>query len=286
MARTFFSGILIVLSVIFLILSVVGIGAIWFYNEPLTRDVNGQLTEIDLELGQAQATLVSSEKELQRALRIVDGAQEALDKLNAKSDTAEGLLDSIQSTLDDRLLPELKTTRERIASARASLESLQSVLSGVSSFLPGLDLNMPDKMLTDLIASTVSLDTEIINVEALATQASTFVSDSSYLLEGDLSETRDSLQSFLTSIQLYEKKVERWREQENYVLESAPKWIDQASIALTVFLLWFGISQFGLLLHGLSLRRGNDPFQVLRRRPFIVVEQESEEVGTTRDIAD
>ena len=228
MARTFFAAILIVFSVIFLILSVAGIGAIWFYNEPLTREVTGQLKEIDLELGQAQATLVSSEKELQRALRIVDGAQEALDKLNAKSDTAEGLLESIQSTLDDRLLPELKTTRERIASARASLESLQSVLAGVSSFLPGLDLNMPDKMLTDLIASTMSLDTEITNVEALATQASTFVSDSSYLLEGDLSETRDSLQSFLTSIQLYEKKVERWREQENDVLESAPKWIDQA----------------------------------------------------------
>jgi hypothetical protein len=273
MVRRFFTGILIVLSVLFLVASVVGIGAIWFYNEPLTREVTGLLKEIDLELGQAQATLVSSEKELQRALRIVDSAQAALEKLNAQSDSAESLLDGIQNTLDDRLLPELKTTRTRIETARATLENLQSLLAGVGGFIPGVDLNLPDQMLADLIDSARSLDTEIANVEVLATQASTFVSDTSYLLGGDLSETQDSLKTFLASIQDYEKKVARWREQENQLLEGAPKWIDQGSIILTIFLLWFGLSQFGLLLHGLSLQRGDNPFEVLRRRPRSVVER-------------
>jgi len=273
MVRRFLTALLIVLSAIFLLLSLVGMGAIWFYNEPLTRAVTGQLKEIDIELGQAQATLVSSEKELARALRIVDSAQAALEKLNAQSDNAESLLDTIQNTLDDRLLPELKTTRTRIDTARATLENLQSILAGVGGFIPGVDLNLPDKMLADLIDSARSMDTEIANMEALATQASTFVGDSSYLLGGDLSETQDSLNTFLSSIQDYEKKVARWREQENQVLEGAPKWIDQGSIILTVFLFWFGISQFGLLLHGLSLQRGENPFQLLRRRPLSVVER-------------
>jgi chromosome segregation ATPase len=252
MARKILSGILIALSALFLVVSVVGIGAIWIYTEPLTREVTGQLKEVDLELAQAEATLASSEQELERALRIVDSAQAALEKLTQQTESAESLFDGIQSTLDDRLIPELKTTRGRIETARTTLESLQSILANVSGLIPGLDLGVPDKILTDLIASTRSLDTEIANVEALATQASTFVGDTSYLLGGDLTETRDSLQNFLSAIQSYEKKVTRWREQDQQLIEDAPKWIDQASIARP-FPLWFGLSKH-LLLHGLSIR--------------------------------
>ena len=268
MLRRIFAGLLILLSAIFLVLSLVGIGAIWYYNEPLTREVTGQLAEVDRELALAEATLKSSEKELQRALRIVDTTQAALEKLTEQSDSAESLLDRIQSTLDDRLLPELKTTRSRIVDARTTLESLQTILTGVSNFLPGMDLNVPNSTVANLIASTESLDTEIANMEVLATQASTFVSDTSYLLGGDLTETRESLQSFLSAIQDYEQKVARWREQGEDMLENTPKWIDQASIVLTVFLSWFALSQLGLLLHGLALQHGVNPFRPwYRARP-------------------
>jgi F0F1-type ATP synthase membrane subunit b/b' len=276
MARKILSGILIALSAIFLVLSIVGVGAIWFYKEPMTRTVTGRLTELDTELAQAQATLQSSEKELQRALRIVDDAQAALEKMAKQTGSAKSLFDNIQSTIDDKLLPDLKTTRQRIDSARTTLESLQSVLKSVSGFIPGIDLNAPAKTLTDLIASTHSLDTEIANMEVLATQASTFVSDTSFLLGGDLTETRTSLQNFVAYIQEYEKKVSGWRDQDKDLLKKAPIWIDRASVILTVFLLWFGLSQFGLLLHGLSLQRGADPFYVLREKPVSVVEEHEE----------
>jgi len=275
-ARKILAGILIALSAIFLVLSVVGIGAIWFYKGTLTRELTSRLTEIDAQLAQAQATLQSSEKELQRALRIVDAAQAALEKMAQQTGSAKSLFDSIQSTIDDKLLPDLKTTRERIDSARTTLESLQSVLKSVSGFIPGVDLNAPTKTLTDLIASTHSLDTEISNVEALATQASTFVSDTSFLLGGDLTETRTSLQNFIAYTQEYQKKVAGWRDQDKDLLDRTPRWIDQASIILTIFLLWFGLSQFGLLLHGLSIQRGEDPLYVLRRNRISLVEENEE----------
>jgi chromosome segregation ATPase len=276
MARKILSGILIALSAIFLALSVVGIGAIWFYNEPLTREVTGRLTEIDSQLAQAQATLQSSKKELQRALRIVDSAQTSLEKMAKQTGSAKNFFDYIQSTIDDQLLPDLKTTRQRIDSARTTLESMQSVLKSVGSLIPGLDLNAPTKVITDLIDSTHSMDTDIANVETLATQASTFVSDTSFLLGGDLTETRTSLQNFIAYIQDYEKKVEGWRNQDKQLLERAPKRIDQASIVLTIFLIWFGFSQFGLLLNGLSIQRGENPLLVLRRRESILVEEVEE----------
>lgn len=265
MARRIFAGILILLSAIFLVSSLVGIGAIWYYNEPLTREVTGQLGQIDLELAQAEATLKSSKQELERALRIVDTTEAALEKLAEQSESAESLFERIQSTLDDRLLPELRTTRSRIEEARSTLENLQGVLTGISNFIPGVDLNLPDEMLTGLITSARSMDTEIANVEVLATQASTFVADTGFLLGGDLTQTRDSLQSFLSSIQDYEKKVTRWREQGADIREKAPKWIDQASILLTVFLFWFGLSQVSLLLHGIAMQRGMDPLLAIRR---------------------
>jgi chromosome segregation ATPase len=265
MVRRIFAGILILLSAILLVASMAGIAAIWYYNEPLTREVTGQLKEIDVELAQAEATLQSSEKELQRALQIVDASQEALEKLTQQSEGAGSLLDNIQSSLDDRLLPELKTTRGRIEEARNTLEDLQTLLASVSSFLPGIDLNGLTSTLTNLIASAESLDTEIANMEVLATQASTFVSDTSYLLGGDLTQTRQSLQTFLSAIQDYEKKVKGWREQGAQVIENTPNWIDQASIALTIFLVWFGISQFSLLLHGIAMQRGMDLLMAVRR---------------------
>ena len=279
MARKILAGFLIVLSAIFLVLSLVGIGAIWFYKGAATREATGRLTEIDAELAQAQATLKSSEQELQRALRLVDAAQTALEKVAKQTGSTKKLFDSIQSSIDDQLLPDLKATRQRVESARTTLEHLQSVLLSIKSItglIPGLDLNAPTKTVTDLIASTHSLDTDISNVEGLATQASTFVSDTSFLLGGDFTSTRTSLQNFVTYIQEYEKKVVDWRDQDKYLLERAPQWINQAAIILTIFLFWFGLSQLGLLLHGLSIQRGVDPFYGLRRRQVSLVEENEE----------
>ena len=266
MARKILSLTLIVLSSIFFLLGVVGIVAAWVYNEPLTQAVTGQLREIDNELSQAEVTLESTQTELERALRIVDSAEQALEKLAQQSTNAESLFENIQGTLDGRLIPELKTTRERLNAARMSLEDLQSTLNGISSLIPGLDLGAPGNILTGLIASTKSLDSEIANVEAVAQQASTFVSDTSYLMGGDLTETRNSLENFLAAAAEYQQKVAGWRAQVADLIEASPIWIDRTSISLTVFLVWFGLSQLGLLLHGLSIRRGDNPLEVLRRR--------------------
>ncbi len=275
MAQKILSWVLVILSGLFLLASVIGLIAVWAYNEPLTREVTRQLRDIDSQLTQAQTTLDSSEQELARALRIVDAAQAALEKLASQTDSADSLLDSIQSTLDDKLLPELKTTRGRIDSARAALQQLQSLLAGLQTFVPGVDLSAPDKILSDLIASADSLGTEISNVEELGRQASLFVSDTSFLLGGDLTSTRESLQIFLATIQEYQTKLSDWREQVTYLIDGTPKWIDQGSVALTILLLWFGISQFGLILHGLNWQRGIDPFVALRKRKIEALPEEA-----------
>jgi len=263
MARKILAWTLIVLSSIFLLLSVAGIGAAWIYNEPLTRETTLRLNKIDNELAQAEITLESTHAELERALRLVDAAQTALEQLAEQSTSAENLLDGIQSSLDDKLLPELKKTRERLGTARNALEGLRNLLQSISS-LPFIGIEIPDQILTDLISSADTLDIEIANAEDVAKRASTFVSDTSYLLGGDLTETRDSLQTFLAAVEEYQGKVAGWRTQLVDLIDAFPIWIDRASISLTLFLLWFGLSQFGLLLHGRLILRGQNPLDVLR----------------------
>ncbi|HKY55301.1 MAG TPA: hypothetical protein VJM08_13380 [Anaerolineales bacterium] len=276
MANKFFSGVLIVLGTIFLMLSIIGMAAIWVYNEPLTLEATSRLTDINTELSQAQVGLQSSQQELERALRIVDATEKALEQLADESTDAKNVLENIQGTLDDRLIPELKTARERLVAASNTLEDLRNTIQGFGSFIP-LDLTGPDQILADLIDSATSLDSEIGEIERVAQQASVFLSDSSFILGGDLTETRKSLEEFLATTQEYEKKVTDWRKQVADLIEKTPAWIDQASVILTVFLLWFSLSQIGLIMHGLNIRRGDDPFAVLRRRPASLVERVREE---------
>jgi chromosome segregation ATPase len=267
MARKILAITLIVLSSILLIASLVGIGAAWVYNEPLTRTAITRLNEIDTTLAQIQTDLNNARLEVERALRIIESAEEALASLTQQTTDAAQLLDEVNKTLDDDLIPGLVTTRERIDDVRTTLEDLRSALEQVNS-LPFVNLNVPgDELLGNIITGVDSLDSEIVNVQELAQRASVFVSDTSYLLGGDFNETKQHLEDLLIVLKDYDRQAGDWRAQIATLIESAPRWIDNTSISITVFLLWFGFSQFGLILHGLSIRRGDDPWDVLRKEP-------------------
>lgn len=265
MARKIWSMTLMVLSTILLIASLIGVGAAWYYNNPLTEEILGRLQEIDSELTLAQSALTDAQVELERALRIVEAAETALEALSQQTAQAQDILGGVKGTIDDKLLPGLKTSRDKVDQVKGLVESLRGTLETINN-LPLVDLNLPgDEMLANIIAAADSLDAEIANVEDIARQASTFVGDTSYLLGGDLSETKTSMTNLLAVIKEYDQKITGWREQIAVWEQSMPGWIDKASISLTVFLLWFAFSQAGLFLIGYTAWKGGDPFAVLRK---------------------
>ena len=266
MTRKILSGVLIGLSSIMLVLSVVGIGAAWIYNEPLTRESTTRVKEVDSTLAQIQTDLQNAKAEVERALRIIESAEHALASLTEQSSDAKSLLEDVNSTLDDKLIPGLKTTRENISQVRGTLEDLRAALEQLNE-LPFVDLNIPgDELLASILSGMDSLDSEIANVQDLAQRASTFVSDTSYLLGGDFNETKQNLENLLLVLTDYDSQIADWRIQVGTLIEALPGWIDRASVILTVFLLWFGFSQFGLILHGLNLWKGGNPLEVLKRK--------------------
>lgn len=258
MARKIFSRILIIVSAVFFILSVLGIFAAWIYNEPLTRDALEQLNELDAELQAGESTLKSAEMELERSLRILDASEKALSQFTQND--PEAFFENVQTTLDDELVPELETAKERLIAARDTLENLRGLLNTLK-LIPFIQVPIPDQTLTDLIDSADALEAEIGDVSDLAEQASVLLDSASELFSGDFDETRLSLEGFLADVDEYQQKVRGWREQVTDVKTNLPLWIDLGSLLLTIFLLWFGLSQVSLLLHGRAILRGETPWE-------------------------
>ena len=266
MTRKILIGALIVLSSTFLILSILGVALAWIYNEPVTREATSRLQEVDSQLTQIQTDLRNAKAEVERALRIIQSAEDALASLTQQTTDAKTLLEDVNATLDDKLIPGLEATRTNITEVRNTLEDLRATLKQINE-LPFVNLSIPgDELLLSIIDQVDALDGEIVNVQDLAQRASTFINDTSYLLGGDFNETKQKLEDLVLVLAEYDQKVTDWRGQIADILESAPRWIDNASLSLTLGLLWFGFSQFGLILHGLGMRRGIDPLDVLRTK--------------------
>jgi len=261
MARKILGGTLIILSLSLLILSLIGVGGIWYYKKPLTAGSVAKLTEFERQLGQAQTALQNAQGELVRALRFVDSAEKALESLSEQTTMAKEFLDTVTGVLDKTIKPSLATSREKIDEAQKTMDDLRAAVQALNQ-IPFVNIQVPDQgILSSFTEVMDSFESEIARIEEIADQASTFLGDTSYLMGGDLQETRGNIKELQTVVDEYEAKIGDWREQVAEVIDSLPRWINRVSITLTIFLLWFSFSQFGLVLHGLNIYRGGNPLK-------------------------
>ena len=258
MKRKVLSGTLIILSSLLLISSLFGVGAAWYYNEPLTNEALAKLTEIDKELEQAQTALQNAQDELKRALRIVESAEESLASLNDQKAQAVVFLDAVTGLLDNTISPSLQTSKEKLAEVQENLDELSASIEMLNK-IPFVDMDLPDTGSLDFFVDvTNDLEKEIDNVGEMAEEASTFLNDTSYLLGGDLEETKENVQDLMEVVDEYEKKIDTWREKITTLVENLPRWLDHLSALLAIFLLWFALSQCSLIMHGLELWRSKN----------------------------
>lgn len=265
MVKKIIAGVVIGLSALLVLASVTGLGVVWYYNTPFTDAALAQLAGVDAELAQAETALTSARAELERTLRIVNSTEAALSALKEEVALARELFGEVDETLDSQLIPALKGARSQVDDVKRAIEDLRGSLESLNA-IPFINLNLPgDQLLANLLAVANAIDGEIVRVEDLAQKAATFAKDASYLMGGDLSETRQNLQGLLAMVTDYQQKVTGWRTQVTGLAESLPGWVDTTALILTLFLLWFGFANFSLLLHGLDAWRGGDLFAALRR---------------------
>lgn len=268
MVRKILTGIWLVLCGALFVLSMIGIVTVWSYKGPLTEAITARLAEIDAELSWTQTALRNAQAELNRALRFVDSAEKALESFSEQAAFATEFLDTVNEVLDETVKPSLATSKIKIDEAQQTMDDLRASVEALNR-IPFVNLKVPDDGILNSFTEIIdSLENEITRVETIADQASTFMSDTSYLMGGDLSETRDNIQDMQTVIKDYESKIRTWRRQLATLKADFPGWLHRTAIGLTVFLLWFALSQFGLILHGLTVYRGENPLDVLRPLQF------------------
>ena len=261
MKRKILAGLLIGVSSIFLLGSLTGGILAWVYNEPLTLEATTRLGEVETQLTQIQTDLRTAKAEVERALRMIQSAEDALASLTEKATSAKDALEEVNRTLDEELIPGLEDTRARITEVRGVLVDLRDALEQLNS-LPFVNFEVPgDDLLAEIITGVDSLDTEIADVQDIAGRASVFISDTSYLLGGDFQTTKQNLQTLLEVLEGYDSKLTGWLAQVRTLKDSAPGWIDNASLSLSIILAWFAFSQLGLILHGLAIWRGENPWE-------------------------
>jgi archaellum component FlaC len=266
MLRKILSGILLVLCGSLFVLSLIGIFTVWKYKQPITDATTARLEEVDDQLSQAQTTLQNAQAELDRALRFVNSAEKALESFSEQAVVAKDFLDTVTEVLDETIKPSLATSREKIDEAQQTMDDLRASVEALNR-IPFVNLTVPDNgILNSFVGIIDSLEGEVARVDKIANQASTFMRDTSYLMGGDLSETRDNIRDMQIVIDEYEGRIGTWRRQVITLETESPGWIQRTAIILTVFLAWFALSQFGLLLHGLAVYRGENPLTVLRHK--------------------
>ncbi|MBT3321577.1 MAG: hypothetical protein HN392_04750 [Anaerolineae bacterium] len=246
------SGTLIVLSILFFILGAIGIGATWYYDKPLTDEAIAQLTEVDDELEQAENALVAAQGELKQAMRMVESAEETLESFSEQREEALKFLGAVTGLLDDTITPSLETSKEKLAEVQENLADLRATVE-LFNKIPFVDIELPDAGALDFFVEvTDSFEEEIDNVGEMAEEASTFLSDASYLLGGDLEETKGNIENLMVVVNDYEEKISEWRIEIEKLIENLPDWAARLSALISIFLIWFVFSQLGLFLHGLT----------------------------------
>jgi hypothetical protein len=258
-------GFLIVVAGGLLLVCLAGVISAWAFNEPLTRRGLVELQSVDGELALAQAALDGAATELRRALRILNGAEAALQALSRSTSRSQETLQGVGQALDDHVIPGLRSAGGQLDQVKGALQSALATLEAInaSSLLP---VPIPgEEWLAGLLAATGALNDEIADLEDLATRASTFLADVEYVLGGDFDETRAGLEGLLSAVTDYQARVAGWRAQVAEASAELPGIVDGVSVVLTMVLLWIGISQGGMLLHGWELWRGRNPLAGLRR---------------------
>ena len=257
-ARRIIGLVLIVLSVIFALVSLAGLIGIWVYNQPLTERVltTIEATSTDLEGAAAaieisKAELISSQAQLELLQAILETlGVNATEDLNRLADIV-GRVEDTLSPLLDRLASGINTLRESLLTIKDTVDRLNE--------LPLVNIEVPGIEAIELGAEQLgNLQNQIEEGGGKIEQLSQTTQDTVDSLSTGFAKLETSIISLIETLDEYEEKIEATQAQLNYLETNLPTWIDLASVALTVILVWLGISQVGVFILGWSFYKGQD----------------------------
>jgi hypothetical protein len=144
--------------------------------------------------------------------------------------------------------PLTQTLIARLASIDSGLGVAQTAIHTAN-----LELEHTMSIIDSVENSLLTIKTEFEQIKKMFGDVNPTIGNSGSIAGNDFTETKHSMQNFLTVLQDYEKKLDAWRAQLAWLMKSLPDWIEVIAIGLTIFLFWFGFSQVSMINQGLLI---------------------------------
>lgn len=247
-----------ILCVVFFVAGLGGLIAVWVGNQPLTEELLGRIEIIDGDLEAAEISFTETRLELEATQQQIDLIQSVIAAVGIDSQENVEILTAIVQSFDDRLTPLIDTVSGGVGKLSEAFLALKNIVEKLNA-LPLVSIEIPGaEKLAELSDSLEQQQAAVIQLKEKVQQLSQLTEDTLNTLTTGYADFEVTINKLMTLVSEYESKVIAYREQLTFLETNIPGWIDQASIALTVFLVWFLISQCGLFVLAWSFYTGKD----------------------------
>ena len=256
------SGLLLILAAIVgLFFSVFGIVSVNRYKPILTESLIENLDVINATLEATADGLTATQSSLEAAVIAMGSLQNTVSTTAATIQSSEPMLDTLVQLMDEELPNTIRATQSSLLTAQESAKVIDSVLNAVS-LLPGISYNpqtplhealgevsnsvddLPDSFgnMKDSLEDARH-DLQIIQVDLI------LMADTIRQIEVSLAESESILEQYQATVDSIQSQISKLQ-------ANLPNFLDNAAIAVYIFLGWMALAQIGLFTQGWELLMG------------------------------
>jgi chromosome segregation ATPase len=249
---------IIILSAVFLVISLAGIFLTWSFYQRLNDDLIGRLEAIEVDLRSAQGDLQVVQTELDAVQEQIDALQAALQTLGVDGSASLEAVAELIARLENTLTPFITGVAERVEDLRNAVVRLKETIERLNE-LPLVNLTIPGvEQLEEAVASLENLQSDIEQGRDQVSEASQITQDTIDTLNTGFTDLEASVQTLSAALQRYDAMISGYLEELDVLQANIPRWSIIAAISLAVIFVWLGFSQVALFVLAWSFYRGED----------------------------
>ena len=249
---------LLILSLVFFVLSLVGIVLAWVYNARLTDAFLVETAALEADLAQSRQDLQVVGAELDSAQVQIDLFQGILERTGLDALENAQVVTEVVDRVDSTVTPLLDRVEGGIESLQGALLGLKERIESLNE-LPLINIEVPGVETLDELAGTVQgLQDQVSEVREKIHNLSQLTQDTLETLTTGFANWETSIQTYRGLLDDYDARLAAYQEKLSYWKGAAPKFLDWAAVILTVLLAWLAFSQAALFMVAWSFYRGED----------------------------
>jgi methyl-accepting chemotaxis protein len=251
--------IVMVISILVLVLSLAGVVGTWIVRGGLAGDLERVATAAE-----ARATIVKGR--LDRVDTVLTRAQDQLARVEqdvqafgSDLDQNRPLLAAISDKLGLELGPLFDSVREIMTTVREAVAAINSAAEAINA-IPFVSVPVPSMEKADKLSQDVeSLRTQVRDLRAaIDAKRSEIIGGAVSVITTPTAQIGSILGEMQATVSVYSQEVGALQERLSNFAASIERWLTWLAVILTLILLWFALSQAGLLVLGWRLYSGRD----------------------------